>query len=160
MVCLLVFLLASIAGVGFGVVFFIPHAMFPDVIETDELETGERREGQFFSFFIFFQKVGLAVSLALSNYLLAASGFKSSDEENPVVVQPDSAIIVLKLIVSFIPVFVFVLSYIPLYFYPITKSSHKETVRALQEIRNKKYSDTSSSDSNSRKYADLNIENI
>ena len=132
-VLLAVFLIAVIAGVGFGVVFFIPHSMFPEVIEIDELATGERREGLYFSFFVLFQKLGLALSLAISNYVLSLTGFISSTNENPVIVQPESSILALKIMVSFVPFSIYVLSFIPLYFFPINKKTHTETLKLLRE---------------------------
>jgi len=35
--------------------------MLPDIVEQDELRTGKRREGVYYSLFILFQKIGLAV---------------------------------------------------------------------------------------------------
>ena len=126
-------LISFFAGIGFGVMFFIPHSLFPEVIEIDELETGERREGIYYSFFVFFQKLGLALSLAMSNYILSLTGFISSNNENPVVIQPYSAKLALRIMVSFAPVVVLLISFIPLYFFPINKRLHEENLKLLRE---------------------------
>ena len=126
-------LISFFAGIGFGVMFFIPHSLFPEVIEIDELETGERREGMYYSFFVFFQKLGLALSLAMSNYILSLTGFISSNNENPVVIQPYSAKLALRIMVSFAPVVVLLISFIPLYFFPINKRLHEENLKLLRE---------------------------
>ena len=70
-----VWIMAFVGGVSISSLFLIPVAMFPDVIERDELQTGQRREGLFYSFFVFFQKIALAIALAISNFILAASGY-------------------------------------------------------------------------------------
>ncbi|MBL8046355.1 MAG: MFS transporter, partial [Anaerolineales bacterium] len=45
--------LAIVAGVGVAVCYLIPWSMLPDVVELDELETGQRREGVYYGFFVF-----------------------------------------------------------------------------------------------------------
>ena len=133
--CISIFILAGVAGFQLGTIFLIPHAMFPDVIELDELETGERREGIFFAFFVFFQKLGLAGAVSISNFILSFSGFVSSIDDNPDVVQPRAVIYSLKLMIGFIPAAILLLSLIPLYFYPITKEQHAQTLILLEKQR-------------------------
>ena len=130
----LFFLLSFVAGFQLGVVFLIPSSMFPDVIELDELVTGERREGLLSAFFVFFQKLALAGALAVSNYVLSFAGYISSTDDNQVK-QPASVLFALKLMVGFVPAGVLLFSLIPLYFYPITKEKHRKTLTLLQEQR-------------------------
>lgn len=40
--------------------FLLPWSMLPDVIDEDELLTGKRSEGSFYSIFILIQKLGAA----------------------------------------------------------------------------------------------------
>ena len=102
--------------------------MVPDVIELDELRTGERREGSFFSIFILFEKVSTGVTLAVSNYAIGLSGFESYYGTDT---QPKSAILTLRLLVGVIPTFILLISWVACYFYPITKKLHSETVKQL-----------------------------
>ena len=178
------FFMCFLAGLSFSCVAFIPHgknfkvplflfsflflsfffdlisilfykiAIFPDVIELDELETGERREGLFYSFFVFFQKAGLSFALAGSNYVLAIVGFRSSTDDNPYV-QPPAVIVTLSLMLSFVPAVIFALSLIPLYFYPISKEKHQETLRLLRERKLKATSTNETSDSVSLDVSDV-----
>lgn len=41
----LMFILAVGAGFALGTLYLIPYSLIPDVVEVDELKTGERREG-------------------------------------------------------------------------------------------------------------------
>ncbi|MEN9244964.1 MAG: MFS transporter, partial [Gloeomargarita sp. DG02_5_bins_242] len=59
----LMFGLAVMAGLGVATAYLIPWSMIPDVIEWDELRTGQRREGIFYALMVFLQKIGLAVGL-------------------------------------------------------------------------------------------------
>jgi glycoside/pentoside/hexuronide:cation symporter, GPH family len=62
----LMFILPTVGGFGLGTLYLIPYSMIPDVVEMDELQTGERREGSFFSIFIFAEKVSTGICLAFS----------------------------------------------------------------------------------------------
>jgi GPH family glycoside/pentoside/hexuronide:cation symporter len=66
-----IYVLAVLAGVGISVCYLIPNAMLPDVIELDELKTGERREGVFYGFFVFLQKIALALGTFLVGQALS-----------------------------------------------------------------------------------------
>ena len=61
-----VFALGIAAGAGLSVGYLVPWSMLPDVIELDELETGQRREGVFYGFFVLLQKLGLSLGLFIS----------------------------------------------------------------------------------------------
>lgn len=132
-----VWLVAVIAGVSISALFLVPVAMFPDVIEQDELVTGVRREGIYYSFFVFFQKMALAIALAISNFILNSSGYISPESSGCVKpLQPEGVILALSTMVSFVPVAALVLSLVALKFYPITKEAHLLTLQEL-EIRRK-----------------------
>jgi len=65
-------LLAGHALVGFfsSTLWFIPAALLADVVDEDELATGERREGSFFGLFSFGQQLATGVSLVLTGVLV------------------------------------------------------------------------------------------
>jgi Na+/melibiose symporter-like transporter len=52
--------------------------MVPDVIDLTELVIGERLDGIFYSTFIVFTKLGVALSLFSSSFILGLVGFESS----------------------------------------------------------------------------------
>ena len=52
-----------------------PWAMVPDIIEFDQAETGERREGSYYAFFSFFQKVATGIAIWGMGQALAATGY-------------------------------------------------------------------------------------
>jgi len=62
-------------GLAFPLLYLIPWSMMPDVIELDELTTGQRREG--FLWLGLLQKFGLALGLFLG-IALEWSGFKET----------------------------------------------------------------------------------
>lgn len=131
----LIYPLGILAGAGLGVAYLIPWSMMPDVIEFDEWETGQRREGIFYGFMVFLQKAGLAAGLWVVGMVLAWSGYITPTDEVPVPVQPESALNAIRLFIGPIPVVLLLASLVLVYFYPITRSKHAE-IRAALARRN------------------------
>jgi GPH family glycoside/pentoside/hexuronide:cation symporter len=120
------YILIFFAGIGVSVAYLLPWSMLPDVVEYDELQTGQRREGVYYGLFVFLQKLGLSLGLALSNFILEAAGYINPDVAGEAVAQPDSVLFVLRLFVSFIPAFLLLLSLPIAVSYPITPAKFAE----------------------------------
>jgi GPH family glycoside/pentoside/hexuronide:cation symporter len=131
----LLFVMAVLGGVGVSVSYLIPWSMLPDVIELDELETGQRREGVFFGFFVFLQKLGISLGLALSNFALDLAGYINHKPDAPLPKQPHDVLILLRVFVSPIPAVLLLLSFIAVYFYPITRERHAAICAELAKRR-------------------------
>ena len=133
------YILASMAGIGVSVAYLIPWSMIPDVIELDELNTGQRREGIFYSFMVLLQKFGLALALFLVGQVLEWSGFVGRQPGEPIPVQPDSALFAIRFAVAPLPTIVLIIGLVLAYFYPITKEVHADILAKLKERKlNKK----------------------
>lgn len=122
--------LSVVAGIGVSTVYLIPWSMLPDVIDVDELETGERHEGVFYALLVLLQKVGLALSLLLVGQILQFSGFEGTASQ-----QPDSALLALRAIICPIPAVALLGSLLFAWLYPITREKHQQTLLALKERR-------------------------
>lgn len=72
---LLLLIPAPFMAFGLGALFTLMSAMVADVVDLDELNTHERREGMFASIFWWVVKLGMAVAIAGGGYLLNATGF-------------------------------------------------------------------------------------
>ena len=132
----LLYILAIMAGCGVSVAYLIPWSMVPDVIELDELNTGQRREGIFYSFMVLLQKFGLALALFLVGQGLELAGFIEKPPGGDIPIQPDSALLAIRIAVAPLPTFVLICGLILAYFYPLTREVHAEIRLKLQE-RNK-----------------------
>lgn len=66
---------APLLAFGLGGLFTIMPSMIADVVDLDELETSERREGMYGSIFWWVVKLGMAAALAAGGFLLNATGF-------------------------------------------------------------------------------------
>ena len=129
----LMFILAIMAGFGVSVAYLIPWSMVPDVIELDELETGQRREGVFYAFMVLLQKFGLALGLFLVGVVLEAAGFIARVPNEPIPTQPESALLAIRIAVAPLPAVILLIGLVLAYFYPITREVHAEIRLKLQE---------------------------
>ncbi|MBN3927475.1 MFS transporter [Nostoc sp. NMS4] len=131
----LMYVMAVMAGFGVSTAYLIPWSMIPDVIELDELQTGQRREGIFYGFMVLLQKFGLAFGLFLVGISLQVSGFKESVAGSPPPTQPDLALLAIRTAVGPIPTVCLIFGLILTYFYPITREMHAEIMLKLKERR-------------------------
>lgn len=134
----LMYLLAVLAGFGVSVAYLIPWSMIPDVVDLDELNTGQRREGIFYGFMVLLQKFGLAASLFIVGLALEWAGFIERVPGDPIPVQPESALFAIRLAIGPLPTIVLIAGIILAYFYPISKEVHNEILLKLHE---RKYGD-------------------
>ncbi|HEY9847941.1 MAG TPA: MFS transporter [Leptolyngbyaceae cyanobacterium] len=150
----LMFVLAVMAGFGVSTAYLVPWSMLPDVIELDELKTGQRREGIFYSFVVFLQKVclGVAVSFVLQslnwagyinpktiiqpNLIFECFSFSEScvfNLNNVPPIQPDAVLLAIRLAIGPLPTLALICGLILAYFYPITREVHAEILLKLRE---------------------------
>ena len=124
------YMLCLAASFGVATAYVVPWAMLPDVIELDELQTGQRREGIFYAFMTLLQKIGLAGGLFLVGAALEWSGFLAE-----ATTQPNSALLAIRLFMGPGPLILLCCALVLCYFYPITRAVHSEILLKLIEQR-------------------------
>ncbi len=130
----LMYIMTIMAGCGVSVAYLVPWSMIPDVIELDELQTGQRREGIFYGFMVLLQKFGLALGLFLVGLALEASGFREAIQGQATLpVQPESAILAIRLAIAPLPTICLITGLFLTYFYPITREMHAEILLKLKQ---------------------------
>lgn len=123
-----------LAGAGLAVAYLIPWSMLPDVVDLDELETGQRREGIFYGFVVQLQKIAIAIALFLVGQILEWAGLVSGNGEKVAdVAQPDSALLAIRWLIGPIPSVVLIGGLIFAGLYPITREFHQEILLKLTE---------------------------
>ncbi len=132
----LLYALAVIAGCGVSVAYLVPWSMMPDVIELDELQTGQRREGVFYGFMVLMQKFGLAFGLFLVGVALQASGFQENiPGQTELPIQPDTALQAIRIAIAPVPIICLICGLFLTYFYPITREIHAQILIQLEQRR-------------------------
>ncbi|MEC4894806.1 MAG: MFS transporter [Oscillatoria sp. PMC 1051.18] len=129
----LMYFLAIVAGFGVSVAYLIPWSMVPDVIELDELRTGQRREGIFYGFMVLLQKLGLAIALFVVGVALEWAGFVESVSGQPLPTQPESALLAIRLAIGPLPTLALIAGLVFTYLYPITREFHTQIRLQLQQ---------------------------
>jgi glycoside/pentoside/hexuronide:cation symporter, GPH family len=126
----LLYLLAMFAGCGVSVAYLVPWSMLPDVIELDELNTGQRREGIFYSFMVFIQKICLGVAVAAVLQSLEWTGY-IRPTGNTIPIQPNAVILAIKLAIGPVPTIALTIGLVMAYLYPITRERHQQILAEL-----------------------------
>jgi GPH family glycoside/pentoside/hexuronide:cation symporter len=127
----LLLLPAPLLAFGLGGLFTVMPSMIADVVDVDELNTHERREGMYGSIFWWVVKLGMAAALAAGGFLLNATGFDVALEGN----QSERSIFLMRLFDAFVP---FVASGIAIWAiatFPITEESAHEVRKQLEARR-------------------------
>jgi len=78
---LLVF--SALVGLGLGAVQVLTWAMIPDTVEWDELQTGQRHEGMFYSLVQTLRKIGSSLSLPFVLLMLEWTGYVANAPTQP-----------------------------------------------------------------------------
>jgi GPH family glycoside/pentoside/hexuronide:cation symporter len=124
----LVYLVAVVVGLGFSAQYIFPWAMLPDVVEYDEITTGERREGVYYGVWSFTTKFTAAFGLLVSGWALELFGYA------PNVAQTERALLGIRLFFGVVPAVVLILMLPLLIWFPITKKSHAKVVAQLEDV--------------------------
>jgi GPH family glycoside/pentoside/hexuronide:cation symporter len=124
---------APLMAFSLGTLFTLVPSMVADVVDTDELDTHERREGMFGSIFWWTVKLGLSAALAGSGYLLNSTGF----DVDLGGAQTDSTIFLLRLCDAAIPMIASVIAIYAVYKFPITEQRAYEVRQELERRRGK-----------------------
>ncbi len=120
------------AGVGIATAYLVPWSMLPDVIDLDELETGQRREGVFYGVMTFTQKTCVGLGIALTLQALQWYGF---DQNLLPGQQPPSALNALRWMIGPLPTLILLVGMLLVYLYPITRQKHAEILAQLEARR-------------------------
>jgi GPH family glycoside/pentoside/hexuronide:cation symporter len=129
----LAYLLAALAGFGIATAYVVPWSMVPDVVEYDEVRSGQRREGSYYAFASFFQKLATGVALWGMGQALAMTGYITPPLTGPLPAQPEAAINAIRIFTGPIPAMLLFLAVLFAWKYPITRESHHATLLELAE---------------------------
>ena len=127
------YILAALSGFGIATAYVVPWSMIPDVIEYDQIRSGRRREGSYYSFASFFQKLATGAALWAMGQALAFSGYITPESSGSLPIQPQSAIQAIRLFIGPIPFVLLILAVIFGWRYSISRESHQATLIELSK---------------------------
>lgn len=130
---ILVVLPAPLLAFSLGGLFTLMPSMMADVVDHDELETHERREGMYGSIFWWVVKLGMSVALLGSGYLLNATGFDVALEGH----QGASTIFWMRIFDMGVPIITSMIAIWAIATFPITEQKAREVREKLERRRGK-----------------------
>jgi GPH family glycoside/pentoside/hexuronide:cation symporter len=119
--------LVFLSGIGFGATLAIPSAIQADVIDYDELLTGERREGQYIGLWSIAKKFAAAVGVGVGLLTLGLVGY------TPNVEQSEQVRLALRILYALVPSLFNIIALLIALAYPISSSIHKDIRTAIAQ---------------------------
>jgi GPH family glycoside/pentoside/hexuronide:cation symporter len=126
-----VLLLAVLAGISVSVAHVLPDAIFPDVIEWDELKTNQRHEGMYYGSKNFIRKLTGAFAIFFALQVLGWFGYQQPPEGAVQFAQSIETLTAIRMLTGPVGAFLLMASIIAAWFYPITRERHARIRRLL-----------------------------
>ncbi|MDH3878878.1 MAG: MFS transporter, partial [Desulfobacterales bacterium] len=120
-------ILVFLSGIGFGATLAIPSAIQADVIDYDELLTGERREGQYIGLWSISKKFAAAVGIGAGLSILGMVGY------TPNVQQSAEVQMTLRVLYALVPSLCNIVAIAIACAYPISSRMHAEIRKAVAQ---------------------------
>ncbi len=121
----LAYALAALAGLGIATAYVVPWSMVPDVTDYDAVKTGQRREGSFYAFASFFQKLATGFAIWAMGLALAFTRYVTPTPREPLPQQPAEVVTAIRLFMGPVPAVLLVLAIFCAWRYPITREQHQ-----------------------------------
>lgn len=125
----LIFIFQALISVCAGSIFPLLWSMYADCADYSELKTGNRATGLIFSSSSMSQKLGWAFGTAVTGWMLAAFGFEANGVQSAETIQG------IKMFLSYLPAAGALLSFVFIYFYPLSESKMREISAELENKR-------------------------
>ena len=132
---IVLYIIAALMGLGISGPGLVPHTMYGDVVDAGQIKFTDRLDGQMSGFTNFINKIAQAVGLALVMFLIGLAGFQEQPLIGPLIVrQPDSALLMMRIIMALTPlIFMSIGIYISLK-YKIDAKKQKEITDAINDL--------------------------
>jgi len=133
----MILIMAFFAGISVSTAHVLPDAIFPDVIEWDELRTRKREEGLYYGAKNFIRKLTGAVAIFLALQVLGWFGYQSPPAGVTSFQQPDSAVQAIRFLTGPVGALLLISAVVVAWFYPLTRQKHAR-IRALLARRERR----------------------
>ena len=126
------FVISAFAAVGYAVADLMPWAMLGEVLDEDELASGQRRAGIYVGFFMFLRKIGGASAVLGIGLALDLAGFRADVDRSQ---QTELALQTIRVLTSLVPMALLLLAIAVAVRYPLTREVHARIVEELRRRR-------------------------
>jgi GPH family glycoside/pentoside/hexuronide:cation symporter len=132
----LVLWMSFLAGLSVSAAHILPDAMFPDVIEWDELITGRRQEGIYYGVKNFVRKLTGAFAIFIALQALGWFGYRTPPAGATSFTQSSQTLMAIRVLIGPFGAVLLFSAVITAWFYPLTRKRHAR-IRRLLEYRDR-----------------------
>jgi GPH family glycoside/pentoside/hexuronide:cation symporter len=132
----LVLIMAVLAGISVSTAHVMPEAIFPDVVEWDELHTRKRHEGLYYGSKNFLRKLASAFATALALQVLGWFGYTSAPIDATQFSQAPRALQAIRFLTGPVGALLLLASVVSAWFYPLSRERHGRVRRLLARRKN------------------------
>jgi len=128
-------IIAALAGIGVSAAYTLPDSIFADVIEWDELRTGRRQEGIFYGIRTLIRKLTGALVIFITLQALGWSGYVSPPDGVVQFTQSESALQMIRLLVSPFGATIVSGTIILAWLFPLSREQYAKIQKLLEQKR-------------------------
>ena len=121
-----------LAGLSVSTAHVLPEAIFPDVIDWDELRTHTRREGMYYGAINFIRKLSSALATFITLQFLGWFGYQSPPAAAQVFTQSETTLQVIRMLTGPFVAVLLIGAIGFAWFYPLSRERQKRIRRALE----------------------------
>jgi len=133
----LVVLLSVLIGVSVSAAHVLPDAIFPDVIDWGELQTGVRYEGIYYGAKNFIRKLATASAMFVALQVLGWLGYQAPPEGATQWTQPNSALLGMRILIGPVSVLLLIAVMVVTWLYPLDRKQFERIQRLLERRRSR-----------------------
>ncbi len=126
-----ILVLAAMAGLSVSTAHVLPDAIFPDVIEWDELRTRRRHEGVYYGAKNFMRKLTGAFSIFLALQVLGWFGYQAPPEGTIQFSQSATTLWAIRILTGPMGAVLLISAIVVAWFYPLSREQHTRIRRLL-----------------------------
>ena len=127
----MLFVISALLGIGYAAVDLMPWAMVGEVVDENELATGERAQGVYNGVLTFLRKAAGATAYMVAGFALSWAGFDKETEK-----QSEDVMTTIRLLSTAAPALFLLLGLIAVRGYPLTRARHAKILEGLTARRN------------------------
>ena len=137
-----ILVLSVLAGISVSTAHILPDALFPDVIEWDELRTGRRQEGIYYGVKNFIRKLTGALAIFIALQVLGWFGYQSPPEGATFFTQAPQTLTAIRFLIGPLGAVLLLSAILIAWFYPLTREKHNRIRKLLARKANRIHSET------------------
>jgi len=127
--------MAFLAGLSVSTAHVLPDALFPDVLEWDELRTGQRRDGLYYGLKTFIRKITGAIAIFLALQVLNAFNYQTPPAGATTFQQAPQTLTAIRFLTGPAGSILLIGAIIAAFFYPVGREQHTRIRRLLARRR-------------------------